>query len=83
MCDLADVVEGERLEIREGQVQMATFQDKKARCQYEKKVIMAFSLMLEVIVGNRQLKLKENPDVDSTEKAVLKAEETNKIRGGL
>ena len=46
---------------------MVKFQDKKEGRPEEKRVVMAFPPMLEVIVGHRQLKMKENPDVGSTE----------------
>ena len=42
MGDLVDVLEDGRLEIREGQVQMVKFQDKKDGSQEEKRAIMAF-----------------------------------------
>ena len=80
MGDLVDVVEDGRLEIREEQVQMVKFQDKRERSQEEKNALMSFPLMVEVIAGQRHLKLKDNPDVGYTETAVSKAEETNKIR---
>ena len=78
--DLVEVVEDERLEIREGQAQMVKFQDTEEGSQEEKRAVMAFPPMLEVIVDNRKLKMKENPDVGITETPVLKAKEANKIR---
>ena len=77
-----DVVEDGRLEIREEQVQMVKFQFVEGSRREEKKVITALDLADEVISGQRQLKLTGNKDAKSiTGAAVLKAKETNKIRG--
>ena len=47
----------------------------------ERQVLAAPALMEELILDQRQLEFKENQDVGpTTELAVLKAQETNKIR---
>ena len=81
MDDLVGVVEDERHEIREEQAQMVKFQGEKERSQEEKKVLIAFAHMGEVILGQCRLKLKENQDANSiTETAVLKRK--NRIKVG-
>ena len=59
MVDLVDVVDDERLGIREEQVQMVKFQRGEDRSREEKKVLTALAPMEEVIAGQCQLKLNE------------------------
>ena len=76
--DFEEVVEEERLELREEQVQLV----RKQWVGEEKAVLSAPDLMEESISDQRQLKFKANKDVDSiTEVEVLKVNEANKIRG--
>ena len=54
---------------------------RKQNMDEDRKVLMALALMEEAILGHLQVKLKENRDAGSiTEVAVLKVNETNKIR---
>ena len=81
MDGLAGVFGDERLEIREGQVQIVKFQGEKGRSREEQKVLTALDFAGEVIAAQCELKLKDNQEANLiAETDVSKAQETNKIR---
>ena len=79
MGDLVEVGEDERLEIREDQVQMVKFQDKKEGSRRYEGHNGIFP-HAGSNCGPSPIKMKGDPDVGITEAPVLKAKESNKIR---
>ena len=76
--DIDGVVVDESLEFREEQVQCVR---KKGNEEEQQQVLAALAMLGEVILDQRQLKLKENQDGDLiTESEVFEINETNKIR---
>ena len=66
------------VEFREDQAQMVKKNEEE---EEEKQFLSALALFGEIIVGQCQLKLEENQDVNQlTELATLKINETNKIK---
>ena len=86
MSDLVDAVSDDLLEIfsggsEEGLVQMAKYMGGNGRNPEEKKILTELGIMEAVISNHRHVKLKENQEANLiTKSAILKAQETNKIR---